>query len=301
MPWDERGWGKGGIYDLRSLLQKGKLGGAAPFNCLVTSGMCFTRQMLSTLLPMPTEIKITSDDYLKYAAMGTSTGYMLIEKLSNQRLHGNNAYTGRDKEQRLQGKILLQTAYAAFINSVEFCGWPIDSIFEEAYRDISLYFESKRGKPLSASAIAIDLKTRVVIATALITDKKEQGACLGLLYVRPSYQRKGIGTHIIHRSILMLAQQGYSQLASRYHICNHHSRQFYHSLGFQDVRDRYYLRTYTAWLGNEIYRRKHLKMLDGIEEIKQEQKQLQKKLEALEEEFLQSTREVVEKFKLPKP
>ena len=109
--WDERNWGQAGIYDLRSRLAKGKLGKATPFDCLVTSGMCFTRPMLSQLLPMPTEIKITSDDYLKYAALGTSRGYMLMEKLACQRLHGNNAYTGRSEKQALQGKIILQTAY----------------------------------------------------------------------------------------------------------------------------------------------------------------------------------------------
>ena len=184
---------------------------------------------------------------------------------------------------------------ASFINSVEFCGWPINQIFEEAYRDISLYFKGKRGKPLSASTIVQDPKTQTVIATALFTDKKEQGACLELLYVSPSYQRKGIGTHIIHRSIRLLAQQGYSQLTSRYHICNHHSRQFYHKLGFQDVCDRYYLRTYTAWLRNEIHRRETLKMLDDLEDMKQEQKQLQEKLEVLEEEFSQGIRDLVEK------
>lgn len=109
--WDESGWGREGMYDLRSRLQKGKLGKATPFDCLVTSGMCFTRAMLSQLLPMPTDIKITSDDYLKYAALGTSPGYMLMQKLACQRLHGRNAYTGRDEKQALQGKIMLQTAY----------------------------------------------------------------------------------------------------------------------------------------------------------------------------------------------
>jgi len=190
---------------------------------------------------------------------------------------------------------------ASFINSVEFCGWPIDRIFEEAHRDIALYFEGKRGKPLSASAIVIDPKTQIVVATALFTEKKEHGACLELLYVRPAYQRKGIGTRLIYRSMHAIAQQGYSQLTSRYHICNHHSRQFYHKLGFQDVCDRYYLGTYTAWLRNEIYRRETLRILEGLEEMKQEQKQLQEKLDVLEEEFSQSIRDVVEKSKPSKP
>ena len=189
---------------------------------------------------------------------------------------------------------MLDCYIAAFINSVEFCGWPTDRIFEEAREDISLYFEGKRGKPLPASVVVLEPQTNHVVGTALITDKAEKGACLGLLYVRPSHHRKGIGTYIINRSVEILAQQGYSQLTSRYHICNHQSRQFYHQLGFKDVHDHYYLRIYTAWLGNKIYRKEKLKRLDGIEELKRERKQLQEKLERLEEEFSQSIREVVE-------
>ncbi|MBE9061649.1 N-acetyltransferase [cf. Phormidesmis sp. LEGE 11477] len=185
---------------------------------------------------------------------------------------------------------------ASFINSVEFCGWPITNIFEEAHRDISLYFEGKRGKPLSASAIALHPKTQQVIALSLITEKiieNQQSARLELLYVRPPYQRQGIGTDLIHHSVRALSQQGYSQLTSRYHICNHHSREFYHRLGFGDVCDRYYLQIYTGWLRNEIHRRESLGMLDEIEEMKQERKQLENKLEALEEEFSRSIREAV--------
>lgn len=181
---------------------------------------------------------------------------------------------------------------ASFINSVEFCNWPIDSIFEEAHRDISLYFEGKRGKPLSASAIALDPSTQQVIALSLIAEK-QRSAHLELLYVRPPYQRQGIGTNLIHHSVRALRQQSYSQLTSRYHICNHHSREFYHRLGFQDVYDRYYLRIYTGWLRNEIHRREGLGMLSGLEKMKQEQKQLENKLEALEEEFSRSIREAV--------
>ncbi|MEO1386271.1 MAG: GNAT family N-acetyltransferase [Cyanobacteria bacterium J06634_6] len=189
---------------------------------------------------------------------------------------------------------MLDCYIAAFINSVEFCGWPTDRIFEEAQEDISLYFEGKRGKPLPAAVIALEPQTNRVIGTALITDKGEKGACLGLLYVHPSHHRKGIGTHIIARSVRILTQQGYSQLTSRYHICNHQSRQFYHKLGFQDVHDSYYLRIYTAWLGHKIYRREKLKMLDGIEALKRERIQLQEKLEVLEKEFLAEIRGVAE-------
>ena len=197
---------------------------------------------------------------------------------------------------------LVDGYIAAFINSIEFCGWPFESILRDAYEDISLFFENKRGKRLSASVVMLDPKEKMVVATALITDKPEQGASLQLLYVRPSYQRQGIGTRIIHYSLRILQQLGYSQLTSRYHICNHQSRNFYHKLGFEDVKgDRYSLQTYIAWLGNEIWRRENLQMLDGLKAMKQEQNQLRAELETLEEEFWQSVREIAPATKSNQP
>lgn len=84
---------------------------AYPFNSLATSGLCFTRELLSKILPMPSEIKITSDDYIKYAALGSSPGYAFVEHFALQRIHGNNAYTFRNDKQLLRAKILIQTAY----------------------------------------------------------------------------------------------------------------------------------------------------------------------------------------------
>lgn len=129
---DESRWGRDGEYDLRSLLKRGKLGKAIPFDCLVTSGMSLTRELLKNLLPMPEEIRITSDDYIKYAAMGIEPGYMLMETLACQRLHGDNAYTDCQENYAQQGKILIQTAYSlkrnfhdmsAFADNLYALGW----------------------------------------------------------------------------------------------------------------------------------------------------------------------------------
>ncbi|MGI8933619.1 glycosyltransferase family 2 protein [Leptolyngbya sp. BC1307] len=103
--------GAPGPYDLRKLLRRGKLGEAMPFKSIVTSGMCFRRELLEKILPMPLEIRITSDDYIKYAALGVSKGYILLENLALQRIHPSNAYTFRDDRPLLRAKILLQTAY----------------------------------------------------------------------------------------------------------------------------------------------------------------------------------------------
>jgi glycosyltransferase involved in cell wall biosynthesis len=99
-----------GIYDLRSSMRQGKLTGHMPI-ALVTSGLCFRRSLLQQLLPMPEVIRITSDDYLKYAALGLAAGYVLMTDLATQRLHGNNAYTARTDRRPLRGQIQLLTAY----------------------------------------------------------------------------------------------------------------------------------------------------------------------------------------------
>jgi glycosyltransferase involved in cell wall biosynthesis len=102
--------GGAGVYDLRSRMQQGKLTGHIPIT-QVTSGLCFRRSLLQQLLPMPEVIRITSDDYLKYAALGLAPGYVLVADLATQRLHGNNAYTARNDRRPLRGQIHLLTAY----------------------------------------------------------------------------------------------------------------------------------------------------------------------------------------------
>ncbi len=108
---DSQKW-TSGIYDLRSTIQSGKLDGRMPQVNLATSTMCFKTALLQQILPMPEIIKITSDDYIKYIALGLTPGFVLIKELAMQRIHDNNAYTlrtDRDK-QKLAAKINILTA-----------------------------------------------------------------------------------------------------------------------------------------------------------------------------------------------
>lgn len=101
-----------GVYDLRNFLSQGKLRGKMPFEGTATSGICFRRSFLEQLLPMPEESSITlSDNYLKYAAFALNPGYILLEELAQQRIHGNNAYTLRKNQKSLRGKIDILTAF----------------------------------------------------------------------------------------------------------------------------------------------------------------------------------------------
>ena len=103
--------GESGVYDIRSNIKQGQLSGTLPFAGTATSGLCFRRSLLQEILPMPESIRITSDDYLKYSAFGRGQGFVLLEELAWQRIHGDNAYTFRPDKQALRASIEILTAY----------------------------------------------------------------------------------------------------------------------------------------------------------------------------------------------
>jgi glycosyltransferase involved in cell wall biosynthesis len=119
--------GRSGVYDIRQPMQRGKLTGYLPIN-VATSGLCFRRSLLQQLLPMPEMIRITSDDYLKYAAFGLTAGDVVLADLATQRLHGNNAYTARDDRRSLRGHIHLLTAYWLAVHFPTLCRFS-DNLF----------------------------------------------------------------------------------------------------------------------------------------------------------------------------
>ncbi|NER20229.1 MAG: glycosyltransferase [Symploca sp. SIO1C2] len=147
--------GISGKYDLSAHLERGKLNKKIPEFNLATSGMCFNRSLLSKILPMPEVIKITSDDYIKYIALGVSPGFILLEDLALQRIHDNNAYTFRSDKQQLRGKIHALTAYwmrmnfpalSKFTNSLLATGmkiyWSSGGIEAEGQKLIKSYLSS---------------------------------------------------------------------------------------------------------------------------------------------------------------
>ena len=96
------------VDERQSALQRGKLNAFAP----PTSGLCFARSLLDRLLPMPEEIRITSDNYLKLAGMSLAPGVYVDEPLAAQRIHPSNAYTLRPGRLPLQARIHLLIAEA---------------------------------------------------------------------------------------------------------------------------------------------------------------------------------------------
>jgi glycosyltransferase involved in cell wall biosynthesis len=80
--------------DYRSALIAGK-----KTRCILpaTSALCFRKFVLEKICPVPDELKITADNYLKFAGLMFSPLVALDDPLSCQRIHGANAYTNRDR------------------------------------------------------------------------------------------------------------------------------------------------------------------------------------------------------------
>ena len=83
-----------GKYDFRAALLEGKCRFAPP----ATSGLTFARDLLNQVMPIPEAITITSDNYLKLSSLALEPGYFIAEQYALQRIHGENAYTGRKDE-----------------------------------------------------------------------------------------------------------------------------------------------------------------------------------------------------------
>ena len=94
-----------GKYDFRSELLEGKCTFAPP----ATSGLTFARDLLNQLMPIPEAITITSDNYLKLSSLALEPGYFIAEQYALQRIHGENAYTGR-KDETMRANVDLAIA-----------------------------------------------------------------------------------------------------------------------------------------------------------------------------------------------
>lgn len=94
------------LRDYREDFTRGKL--KAHFQA--TSALCFKRKLLHNILPVPEEIYITADNYIKFAAAGLGPVLLVNEPLAVQRIHGGNSYTLRSDIARTSVSIHISIA-----------------------------------------------------------------------------------------------------------------------------------------------------------------------------------------------
>ncbi|MBD2213610.1 glycosyltransferase [Nostoc linckia FACHB-104] len=97
-----------GNYDFRGRIQSGKIPPYIP----PTSALCFRRSLLEKILPIPTSQKVPANDYyVKFMAVALGQGFMLAEKLTQQRIHDSNALTLRPDKLHMKARDYLFTGF----------------------------------------------------------------------------------------------------------------------------------------------------------------------------------------------
>jgi glycosyltransferase involved in cell wall biosynthesis len=134
--------------NLTALIQRGKLGNPFDFPIPATSAICFRRELLQRILPMPEGEGISlSDSYIKFVALGLSPGVTINQDLTLQRIHGQNAFTGKaDRRQTAQIHVLMAywmrqrfpqlTAFTNNLLAVGVNGYQKTGGLEPYYRDL---------------------------------------------------------------------------------------------------------------------------------------------------------------------
>lgn len=133
---------------------------------------------------------------------------------------------------------LIAADYDSFWDSVEYCNWPKPQIRKAARETIEGYFAGDRGKPMSASRVAIETvsgKERILGAALLVRDK--EGPYIDSLFVRPEAQRQGIATALVSGAMNALHEAGEQTLASGYHLANEASIAWHTQFGFVEEPD----------------------------------------------------------------
>ena len=144
-------WMSTAFVDIRERARRrGKLNVLAP----PTSGLCFTRKLMDRLLPMPEEIRITSDNYLKFGAMALAPGVYLNERLGAQRIHASNAYTLRADRLPMQARMHLLIAQTLKNCHPELTRLA-DKVFAKALAD---YVAARKRDPDSRAVISRYIK-----------------------------------------------------------------------------------------------------------------------------------------------
>ncbi|MGD1906630.1 MAG: glycosyltransferase family 2 protein [Leptolyngbyaceae cyanobacterium] len=93
--------------DWRSRMKKGARALVLP----ATGGLCIRREILGKILPMPESRGVTiSDNYIKYASLAISPGFLFADRLAAQRIHGKNIYTFQENW-KLRSEINIKTGY----------------------------------------------------------------------------------------------------------------------------------------------------------------------------------------------
>lgn len=183
---------------------------------------------------------------------------------------------------------LIECFTNAFHDTIEYCDFDRRRTADSARRLLRDFFNGKRGKPLQASRLALvpvdGSAAPIVAGGALVLEHKGDSAMLDLLFVIPSYRKRGLATALVQAAITDLHSIGKTNLVTRYHLGNAASRAWHARFGFVEEPDLILARLYLASTQQEYLRGRQLGELSEIEQHRLLAKceQLQEQVENLE-------------------
>ena len=131
---------------------------------------------------------------------------------------------------------LVAAFVAAFADSADYCDVPREGISCSAQECLRDFHAGARGEALPSSCVAIDDAAEdpveVVAGAALVTRAKDGCPLLDMLFVRPSWQRRGLATALVSWSLRELVAEGEATLRSRYLLANEPSQAWHQQFGF---------------------------------------------------------------------
>jgi len=160
---------------------------------------------------------------------------------------------------KLEDFDLLNSCFAeSFHDTIEYCDRDLAKTQQSGKRLLKTFFSQKRGRPSKASKLAVipnaDESRSSIAGAALILEHKDESAMLDLLFVHPSYRKRGIATALTQAAVNHLHRLGRSPLYTRYHLGNATSRAWHAQFGFTEEPDLILARLYLAVAQQEYLR-----------------------------------------------
>jgi GNAT superfamily N-acetyltransferase len=146
----------------------------------------------------------------------------------------------------------------AFEDSVEYCGWTREKFDAEAEKTVRAFFAGKRGAPCAASRVAVagpggkDDGAR--IGAALVVRGRNDEPFLSVLWVAPSWRRRGVATAMLGSVRNALHDLGCTSLATAWMLACEASDGWHRCNGFVEQPDLFNARLYHRRAAHELRR-----------------------------------------------
>lgn len=150
--------------------------------------------------------------------------------------------------------LLTHAFFDAFRDSIDYWGYRLPAIRADSRKSIETCFAGRRGAFHAASLVAVAPTGRSLAGAALVVEEGD-GPALDLLFVRPRWQRLGLGLALAQAAMNALHESGATHLGGAYNVANDASAALHRRLGFQELPDLRRAQEEAEGARHELWRR----------------------------------------------